>query len=192
MARNMNEYASLYQDYIKLVDKANKRLSRLEKLAGEDGFEAILGYAYKNAQADIKAQGLTGQRFSKKAPPKLASLRARYNAVQRFLDMPTSTKTGIIDVYEKRAKKFSKDLNWRQLANVFESGMWNMLKEQFGSPRVQRIIARLQKNKDELLKQIEAGEAITFKGPYSRDLNRVFDVERTDYREMLYDFLLEL
>jgi hypothetical protein len=120
-------------DFSKLVRRANQRLLALEKLSGQKGFEAVTEYAYKAAQRDIKALGLSGNRFSRRILSNKSDMRKAYNAVQRFLDTPTS-----------------------------------------GSARAQKVIGKLQRERQNIVEQLKSGESVTFTKQYSRGLNKIF------------------
>ena len=174
----MADYNTLYLEFLKETEKANRYLLRLEKLAQNPEYSAVLDYAYRNAQADIKALGAKGKRFSVAKPKNIREMQTRINAAKRFTEKPTATKTGIDRIYGKRAKSFSKgagaDMDWKQMANVFESGLWETLKEKFGSKTAQRMVGKIERNRDTIKEAIAKGEAIKFTNQYSRGLNELF------------------
>ena len=191
-----DKYTELYNEYFKEAKKANERLRQLEKLAQQDKYKAVLDYAYRNAQADIKAMGVKGLRFPTAKPKNTRQLQARLNAVRRFTDAPTSYKSKINELYEKRAETFSRgahtELSWEQMANVFEGGLWDTLRTKYGSKTAQRAIGKIKANKEELLKTIERGESIKFTGQYSRGLNELFAPDEAQNVDILTRFILAI
>lgn len=131
---------SLYDEYILLAMRADKRLQRLEKYAQRPGNEDLLKGAYARAMRDIRVYSGRGhKRFKTKIPlnpdtgmPDENILRAKINDIKSFLRADTSTlKPGIdtqgfsISSYEKMAKmtndRYGTDLSWQELANYYES-----------------------------------------------------------------------
>lgn len=119
-----------------LAKAADQRLLRLEKLAGQEGFEPVLNYAYQSAMYNIKT--MTGNpnatRFNvtlqknKDGSVNKVALHARINAVKQFLEAPTSMKSGILKVYKGRAdtinQRYGTDFTWKELASYFEKARY--------------------------------------------------------------------
>lgn len=141
-----------------LAKQADQRLVRLEKYAGDEHYKNILSYAYEAAMYDIRA--LTGdpdaKRFNR-VPAKTKSgavnqqnLRARINAVKRFLELPTSTKQGITKVYKQRAdtinKRYGTDLTWQEMANYYSSSMAEKIENEYkASKSIVRALGALRR-----------------------------------------------
>lgn len=124
------EYKSLLKEYRKLAKRADQRLVRLEGYRHDKGFEGILSYAYAAAQKAIRAwTGGQSKRFNTEPPKKMIDLQKKIADIKRFLESPTSTKKGVIDVYKKRTESLNKTffgddkksyLNWQEWANFWD------------------------------------------------------------------------
>lgn len=146
--------------YKRLAQTANKRLERAEKYQQQEYFKPASKWAYAVAQHDIKAfRGEHATRFAGKASGTESQIRSQINSLRKYLASPTSTKQGIISVYNKRAETFNKkygtNFTWEQLAKYFESGEAKKWEEKFGSKTALKTIGELQKNKKDVLKSIE-------------------------------------
>lgn len=122
---------SLLKEYKKLAKRADQRLVRLEGYRHDKGFEAITSYAYKSAMKDIrKYSGEGANRFNTKAPASDKDLLRKIADIKKFLDAPSSTKKGVVDLYKKKADTLNKNkdiwgdregnLTWQDYASVFE------------------------------------------------------------------------
>ncbi len=145
-----------------LAKQADQRLVRLERYAGDKNYKNILSYAYEAAMYDIRA--LTGDpdatRFNR-VPAKTKSgavnqqnLRAKINAVKRFLESPTSTKQGITKVYKQRAdtinKRYGTDLTWQEMANYYSSSMAEKIENEYkASKSIVRALGALRRIGDD-------------------------------------------
>lgn len=124
----------------RLAKQADQRMVRLEKLTKDKLFKSADKYAYARAAKDIKSWGGTAEgkqpRWNRAMPSKAESLRAKIADMKNFLMSPTSTKKGIVDVYQKRAdtlnKKLGTDFTWEELANYFESGIADKADKNYG------------------------------------------------------------
>lgn len=122
------EYVQAYVEYKQEAKKADQRLVRLEALSHEKHFEGVLEYAYKGAIRDIKSWG-GDRRFNTAPPVKLTELQAKISDIKKFLyEKPTSTKSGVVAIYKKRAdtinkryaKEFGVEFTWEDIANYYE------------------------------------------------------------------------
>lgn len=122
---------ALLKEYEKLAKRADQRLVRLEGYRHDKGFEAITSFAYKAAMKDIRRfSGENAKRFNTKAPASDRDLLAKIASIKKFLDSPTSTKKGVVDLYKRRAETLNKNkdiwgdregnLTWQDYASVFE------------------------------------------------------------------------
>ena len=122
---------SLLKEYKKLAKRADQRLVRLEGYRHDKGFEAITSYAYKSAMKDIrKYSGEGANRFNTKAPASDKDLLRKIADIKKFLDAPSSTKKGVVDLYKKKADTLNNNkdiwgdregnLTWQDYASVFE------------------------------------------------------------------------
>ena len=146
------------QYYKRIAKVADQRLVRLERYAGNKNYKNILSYAYEAALYDIRA--LTGDpeatRFNR-VPAKTKSgavnqqnLRAKINAVKRFLESPTSTKQGITKVYKQRAatinNKYGTDITWQEMANYYSSSMAEKIENDYkASKSIVRALGALKR-----------------------------------------------
>lgn len=141
--------------YKRLAKQADKRMRRIEELATQKGFENIEKWAYANAIQKMKELGL-GERWEK-APVKvdgkidLRELNKRITGVTQFLEMPTSTKSGIMHGYDVRTKtineKYGTNFSWEDIAKFYESSLWDKLDSKFASDSAMRVYAIIQKYK---------------------------------------------
>lgn len=122
------KYVQLYIEYRQEAKKADQRLVRLEALAQEKHFKGVKEYAYKRAIRDIKSWG-GDKRFNTAPPTTVTELEAKLIDIQDFLyNNPTSTKSGIVAMYKKRAdtmttrygKQYGVEFTWQDIANFFE------------------------------------------------------------------------
>lgn len=159
-------------DYLKALTRtANARMTRIEKLAGDPRYGSMIKYAYRNAQYDIKhIQGSDSSRFSADVPETKSGglnqqeLHRRINAVKRFLDAPSSTKTGIKEVYEHRAKTVNQrygyevgadgkrhkrkdwqNLTWEDMANYYQSDIAEQEDKGYGSKTEVRALGAIKR-----------------------------------------------
>lgn len=140
-----------------LAKRADQRLVRLEKLAGEENFEGVLTFAYKGALKDIRQ--LTGNRDAtrfnvalqktKSGKVNQALLHAKINAVKRFLEAPTSMKSTVVRSYQKRADKINAkhgtSFTWQQMGRFFESAAYEKMLKTYGSDVILKAIGRKQR-----------------------------------------------
>ena len=85
-----------------MLKEANMKLLNIEMLAKQEGFEGIKDFAYYNAMRDIrKVRGEEYKRFN--IPKNTHQLEKVKRSLETFLGATTSTKKGIISVYEKNA-----------------------------------------------------------------------------------------
>lgn len=146
--------------YRRIVDAANHRLLEIERMSVKKGYEEVTQFAYRKAMYDIHDFfGEDRKRFKANALP-LEDLREvpKYiNSVLRFLEMPTSTKIGIQDIYTKRAatinKEYGTNVSWQTIANLYQSKLYSKLNAKLNASKTAvRVIGVLQKNKKELKK----------------------------------------
>lgn len=172
--------------YRRVAKAADQRLVRLEKLSGQKNFKNIKRYAYKKASIEAAQWGANPEkpRFNIKPPinPRQAasvdrkgksseevlseilsrtSTRAKINDILNFLEKPTSTKQGIIDIYQKRAdtlndnpavKAAGLSFTWQDVGDFFESKLYKKLDSSFGSETRIKAIGKLKQNEIEILK----------------------------------------
>ena len=154
--------AELLADYKAIAKKADRRLRNLEKAAeARPYYQTATEWAYARAVKDIESrfgEGVT--RFDRKLPAKASRLQitAAIADVETFLASPTSTITGIKNVYEKRTKtineKYGTDYKWEDLADLLSSGQYDKLANTYGSQTVWKTIGEMQKKKKEIAEEM--------------------------------------
>ena len=154
--------AELLADYKAIAKKADRRLRNLEKAAeARPYYQTATEWAYARAMKDIESrfgEGVT--RFDRKLPAKASRLQitAAIADVETFLDSPTSTITGIKNVYEKRTKtineKYGTDYKWEDLADLLSSGQYDKLANTYGSQTAWKTIGEMQKKKKEIAEEM--------------------------------------
>lgn len=109
--------------YTRLAKVADNRLRRLEKLSEEKYYTGIDQFAYAKAQKALKVWG--GRRFNTKMPDSIALRNEKIADMIHFIESPTSTKSGIQEIYQKRVDtlktKYDLDLTWQELGKVMEA-----------------------------------------------------------------------
>lgn len=157
-----------------LAKMADSRLKRLESYKDDENFKGVLQYAYSNAMYDIRA--LTGDpeatRFNR-VPAKnkdgsinQRSLHAKINAVKRFLESPTSTKTGVTKVYKQRAdtvnRRYGTNFSWQELAAYYSKASNEAFDNEYGSKTMVRVLGAMRRIGDDP-ERIAAAAAGDFK-----------------------------
>ena len=157
-------YSDYLKEYNKLAKKADRRMRELERFARDPKFESILNYAYRTAEKDISSWTPPGQkerapRWQRNAPADTNTLKAKIADIEKFLKKPTSTLTGVINIYKKRTdtinKRYGTSFTWEQLATYFESGLADKGGDKYGSKTVLKAIGVIQQNKQKVLDAIE-------------------------------------
>ena len=133
------------------IASANAKLLNLEKLAKKEGYEGIEHFAYAKAMRSIKSiRGEGKKRFN--IPTNTHKLEKTLREVDKFLDMKTSTKAGIVDLYEKNAAQlnemFGTNYSWQEMADFLEAAKWDDLKNSFDSKTAVKVIKGLYEHKD--------------------------------------------
>ena len=167
-----SDHAELLKVYRTAAKAADQRLVRLERLTQEENFKIADKWAYARAQRDIEQwSGEGATRFNMAPPKSAAALRAKIEDIRHFLTSPTSTKTGIKQVYVNKAKKindkYGTSLKWDQVGKVFESDLWRSLDKKFGSKTAVKLLGRVQKYKDKkkLLNAVEQADTSDLRVP---------------------------
>lgn len=164
--QDKNRYNKLVKEYRKLAKKADSRLRALEAYQHQKNFKTATKYAYARAQRDIKQWG-GNKRFNTKPPMTIAGVQAKINDIKTFLEAPSSTKRGIISIYQKRAntlnEKFGTDFTWKEMGNFFESGTFEKISNMLGSKTAMKVIAQLQNSEQEVKEAIEKSADVNIK-----------------------------
>lgn len=160
---------NLEKEYRRLAKRADQRLVRLEQLAETSPeYEGIKEFAYKKAMRDIRAwSGENASRFNTRPPKNTNQLKAKIADIKRFLSSASSTigrtseTKGIRQIYQDRAntinEKFDTNFNWKDLARLFESGLYKKIKNQkdYDSNADFQTIANIKTNFKEVRQAIK-------------------------------------
>ena len=151
----------LLAQYKKLAKRADQRMVRLEQAAKRGGeMSAATEYSYRKAQRDAEYYSAgKSKRFNAQTPKNNKVLRAKINAINDFLESPTSTVSGIKNIYKKRAEAlnatYGTNFRWQDLGDFFESATWKKLISEIPSDLVMKAYARLKKSGDKLIQEIK-------------------------------------
>ena len=192
-------YVDLVKEYRKLAKRADQRLVRLEKLSTQKDFKQVKQWAYKNAVTDALEWGASPSkpRFNIAPPKSTISLKAKIQDIKNFLEKPTSTRSGIIDVYEQKAqtlnekyKEYGLNLNWSDVGTFFESSLYKKLSKKYSSGTVIRAIATIKKNEGKVIKDFDQHKASHIKTEdddmiINDAINRMTSYYKSDVRKLL-------
>lgn len=167
------DYVSLYVKYKQEAKAADQRLVRLEALQWEEHFHGVLEFSYKRALKDVKSWG-GDQRFNtapyiydvklqKTRALTKTELEAKLSDIERFLHAPTSKKSSILKIYQKRtdtinkkyADEFGVEFTWQELANYYESDEAEKRDSAKGSKTLVRALAVIKGITSDTLKDIK-------------------------------------
>lgn len=134
-----------------MLKEANMKLLNIEMLSKQEGFEEIKEFAYRNAMRDIKK--LRGEEFKRfKMPANTHQLEKVKRSLESFLGATTSTKSGIISVYEKNAaslnSKFGSNFTWQQMGSFLQSAGFEKMKSDFDSETAIIMLKALYEHKN--------------------------------------------
>lgn len=152
---------TLMQAYRRLAKQADQRLVRLEAASREKGYEGILTYSYGLAAHDAAAYGsdLSRPRFNIAPPPTEKQLQAKVNDIIRFLNSPTSTKSGVTAMYKKRTetlnKKYGTNFTWQEAGRFFEEKKDSFNKD-WNSSLILKSIGKMQKSAEKIRSEMAA------------------------------------
>jgi hypothetical protein len=152
---------TLLAEYKKLAKRADQRMVRLEQAAKRDGeMSAATEYSYRKAKRDAEYYSAgKSKRFNAQTPKTNKALKAKINAINDFLESPTSTVRGIKNIYKKRADSlnasYGTNFKWQELADFFNSATWKKLISEIPSDLVMKAFARLQRGGKKLIQEIK-------------------------------------
>lgn len=192
-------YNDLVKEYRKLAKRADQRLVRLEKLSTQKDFKQVKQWAYKNAVTDALEWGanVNKPRFNIAPPTSTISLKAKIQDIKNFLEKPTSTRSGIIEVYEKKAntlnekyKEYGLNLNWSDVGTFFESSLYKKLAKKYSSGTVVKAIATIKQNEAQVIKDFDHHKASHIKTEdndmiINDAINRMTSYYKSDVRKLL-------
>lgn len=188
-----DDYDELVKIYRTLAKSADQRLVRLEAYQHDKDFKPATKWAYARAMHDIEQwSGSEAKRFNTAPPESKTDLVSKIQDIKHFLESPTSTKKGIIDVYKKRAdtinKKYGTNFTWKDLAQYFDSAANDKLDAKYGSKTAIRVFAVIKEHQKEILKDIDAKKDIHIKvqDELLEDMvNKALDEFPDEVKEML-------
>ena len=192
-------YNDLVKEYRKLAKRADQRLVRLEKLSTQKDFKQVKQWAYKNAVTDALEWGasVNKPRFNIAPPKSTISLKAKIQDIKNFLEKPTSTRSGIIDVYEKKAqtlnekyKDYGLNLNWSDVGTFFQSNLYKKLSKKYSSGTVIKAIATIKQNEDTVIQDFNQHKASHIKTEdndmiINDAINRMTSYYKSDVKKLL-------
>ena len=160
--------------YRTLAKSADQRLVRLESYQHDKSFKPATKWAYARAMRDIEAwSGSEATRFNTAPPESDTDLLSKIQDIKHFLESPTSTKKGIIEVYKKRVdtinKNMKKDnpdwknLTWKDLAQYYDSKLNTKLDSKYGSKTALAVYANIKANEKEIVEDIKNKKDIHIK-----------------------------
>lgn len=179
---------SIEHYYRRLAKAADQRLVRLERLAEQEYYQGASKWAYNRAQKDIQRWG-SGSRFNTAPPDNTNSLKAKINDIKAFLEAPTSTKSGITDVYQRRAdtinKTYGTNLSWEDIAEFYGREKNVALDAKYGSKQVAMAIGVIQN-------ELKSGKTIKDLQSDARKRAEPYEFTyKTKKGEVLHDFILD-
>ena len=168
------------QYYKRLAKVADQRLVRLEKLEETPNFENVTAYAYARAQRDISRYTEGGHRFNTKPPLNADGtvntrlLNEKIADIKTFISSVSSTKSGIVSTYEKRAKtlndKYGTGYTWEDLADYFQSGDFEKHKKDYGSETIFKALGKIKRAESKVLKDIDGNNKRQIKDQVALDV----------------------
>ena len=161
--KNIDAFNAELKEFKKLAKRADERLRNIrDNYSKREGFENMINWAYKRAMRDIRHwSGDDATTFNQGTSKlSLTQLKAKKHDVEAFLNMPTSTITGTIGVYQKRADSLNNNpdiqsnFTWEELATVFEDKENNTFYQKGGVSYL-KAVSYMKDNEAELLKALE-------------------------------------
>lgn len=157
------------QYYRRLAKTADQRLVRLEALSRDKNFSGVKKMAYGRAMSDLEIFG-GGTRFNTKPPEDRRLFKEKIMAMRYFLESPTSTKAGIVETYQERAKtlnqKYGTNFTWKDLADYFGKGKADKAARSVGGSKTALYaIGLIRKTDAALVKGIQTNKNVTMDGP---------------------------
>ena len=156
-------YEETVKVYRTLAKTADQRLVRLEAYEYDPNFKNATKWSYARAMRDIQQwSGEQATRFNTAPPESMAALQAKIEDIKTFLAAPTSTKKGIREILQKRAntlnEQYGTNFKWNDVGTFFESELAQKMDSDYASKTMIKIVASLQKNKKEILKELKASQ----------------------------------
>ena len=146
------------QYYRRLAKVADQRMVSLERLATQPGFKGVQKFAYKEASDMLDFFG--SKRFNVKPPEDRRLFQEKIMTMRRFLTSPTSTKSGIIETYQKRAEtlneRYGTNFTWKDLGEYFDKGLADkMAASHYESKTALYAIGKIRSTLDKIRQEVE-------------------------------------
>lgn len=168
------------QYYRRIAKVADQRLVRLEALKHQPHFKNVENFAYARAMRDIESYGGT-KRWNTKPPESERLLKEKITDIIRFLESPTSTKKGTIEVYQKRVDTINKNLDlegkekitWQDFATITESGDLDTLIASYGSETAFASIGKVKRSKNKVDDIVNKAKSKKYGSPLDQAVNDI-------------------
>jgi len=191
-----DSYAELEKVYRTLAKSADQRIVRLEQYAKEKDFKTATQWAYRRAMHDIEQwSGSEATRFNTKPPSSKTDLLSKIKDIENFLESETSTKKGIVSVYKRKANSLNKsmkrenpdwvDVSWQDMAQYFQSSLYDKIDKQYGSKTKMMVMSTLKKKKAEIAEDIKNKKDVHIKVEDEEIQAKLNDIFNTYSKETL-------
>lgn len=191
-----DSYAELEKVYRTLAKSADQRLVRLEKYSKEKDFKTATQWAYNRAMHDIEQwSGSEANRFNTKPPASKTALLSKIKDIENFLESETSTKKGIVSVYKRKADSLNKsmkrenpdwtDVTWQDMAQYFQSSLYDKIDKQYGSKTKMMVMSTLKKKQKEIAEDIKNKKDVHIKVDDEEVQVKLNDIFNTYSKETL-------
>lgn len=191
-----DNYAELEKVYRTLAKSADQRIVRLEQYAKEKDFKTATQWAYRRAMHDIEQwSGSEATRFNTKPPSSKTDLLSKIKDIENFLESETSTKKGIVSVYKRKAESLNKsmkrenpdwvDVSWQDMAQYFQSSLYDKIDKQYGSKTKMMVMSTLKKKKAEIAEDIKNKKDVHIKVEDEEVQAKLNDIFNTYSKETL-------
>ena len=194
---DIETYKIKYKEFKRIAHTADERLRQIrDNYSKRPNFENMINWAYRRAMKDIQSwSGEDAHTFNRDVPRQqtedftLKQLKAKINDIKSFLNMPTSTITGTIEVYQKRADSLNENngtnFTWEELGTVFEDKENNTFYQKGGVSYV-KAVSYLKDNEQALLQSLEDNSRLVIKtgnrkaNQMARDLIKEYGLDFKD------------
>lgn len=189
-------YEETVKVYRTLAKTADQRLVRLESYEHDPNFKNATKWSYARAMRDIQQwSGEQARRFNTAPPESKAALEAKIEDIKTFLMSPTSTKQGMKQILQNRAdtlnQEYGTKFKWNDVGTFFDSTLAEKLDNDYSSKTMVKIVASLQKNKTQIIKEIKDAKQKDQKVPEKmvekivKDVLNKYGDEVVDYLEKI-------
>jgi hypothetical protein len=148
---NKSQYRKDLEARVKpMLQEANMKLLNLERLAKDPQFAGIEQFAYRQAMQAIKEiRGAEYKRFN--MPKNIHKLEKTERELEKFLSRPTSSKKGVLELYEKNAEalneRFGSRFSWQKMGAFLQAAEFEDMKEKFESKTAMIAMKQIYKHR---------------------------------------------